>query len=102
MHHDIEYDIMTVKKIAELRRRIEELRGQAQVPSRELESLAKAIGRQPRKGGKHPMLEMPGRRPLPIPHHSRPMKNRTKEAILTQFEGDIWAIEEELSNETRR
>ena len=93
---------MTPKKIEELRRRVEELRGQAQVPSRELEKLAKAIGRTPRKGGKHPMLEMPGRRPLPIPHHSRPMKNRTKDAVLTQLEGDLWVIEEKLSNETER
>lgn len=34
---------MTLKKIAELRQRIEELRGQAQVPSRVLENLAKAL-----------------------------------------------------------
>lgn len=94
---------MTLRKIAELRRRIEELRGQAQVPSRVLENLAKAIGRKLRKkGGGHPIFEMPGRRPLPIPHHSRPMKNRTKDAVLTQFEGDLWAIEENLSNETKR
>ena len=93
---------MTLKKIEELRQRIEELRGQAQVPSRELESLARAIGRNPRKGGKHPMFEMPGRRPLPIPHHSRPMKKQTKDAILAFLEGDLWAIEEELSNETER
>ena len=93
---------MTLKKIAELQRWIKELRGQGQAPSRVLESLAMAIGRQRRKGGKHAIFEMPGRPPLPIPHHSRPMKNRTKETILTQLEGDLWAIEEELSNETEQ
>jgi hypothetical protein len=93
---------MTPKKIAELKRRVAELRGQSQVPSRVLEKLAKAIGREPRKGGKHPMFELPGRRPLAIPHHSKPMKNRTKESILTQLEGDIAAQEEEILNEGAR
>jgi hypothetical protein len=93
---------MTLKKIRELRRRIEELRGSAQVQSRVLENLAKAIGRKPRKGGKHPMFELPGRRPLAIPHHSKPMKNLTKESILSQLEGDLAAQEEEIWNEGAR
>ena len=93
---------MTLKKIAELRRRIAELRGQGDVPSRILERLAKATGRVPRMGGKEPLYVAPNRRPLAIPHHSRSIKRGTKESILTQLEGDLAAQEEELWNEAQR
>jgi hypothetical protein len=93
---------MTLKKIRELRRRIAELRGQAQVPSRVLENLAKAAGRELRQGGKHPMFILHGRPPLAIPHHSRPIKKLTKESILTQIEGDLAVQEEELWNEAQQ
>lgn len=93
---------MTLKKIAELRRRIAGLRGQAQVPSRVLENLAKATGRKLRNGGKHPIYVLPGRRPLAIPHHAQPINRYTKESILTQIEGDLAVQEEELRNEAQQ
>ena len=93
---------MTLKKIEELRRRIAELRVQGQVSSRELEGLAEAVGRQKRKTGKHPMYVLKARPPLSIPHHSQPLKRRTKDSILTTLESDLATKEEELRNERTR
>lgn len=86
---------MTLTRIEELRRWIEGLRGQAQVPSRELERLAEALGRSKSKRGKEPVYVLPGRPPLSIPHHSRPMKRRTKDSILTTLESDLAELEED-------
>jgi hypothetical protein len=87
---------MSPKRLEELRERIRALSEQAQVPSRDLENLAEAIGRRLRKGGKHPTYIMRGRPPLPISHHSAPIKRFTKNNILLVLEGDLDAYEEGL------
>jgi hypothetical protein len=92
---------MTLKRIDELRQWLTELRAQGQVPSRELERLAEAVGRVPHNRGKHPMYEMAGRLPLSIPHHSKPMNKFTKNQILTILEGDLGVQEELLTKEPR-
>jgi len=84
---------MTLKKIEELRRWLEVLRGQGQAPSKELKALAEAIGRKLDGKGRHPMYVMKGRPRVPIPHHSAPIKRRTKDAILAILDGDLAAIE---------
>lgn len=90
-----------LKKLEKLRQRLDNLREQGQVRSRELESLAKAVGRTFR-AGKHPVYKMPGRPPLPIAHHSEPMKRHTKDGILDVLDGDIAAQEELVINELDR
>jgi hypothetical protein len=87
---------MSPKRIEDLRGRIRTLSEQGQVSSRELESLAQAIGRKLRKGWRHPTYVMDGRPPLPIPHHSVPIKRLTKNNILLVLEGDLDAYEEGL------
>jgi hypothetical protein len=84
---------MTSRKIVELRLRIEEFRQQGQVSSKELRTLAEAIGRKLDGKGGHPMYVMKGRPRLPIPHHSAPIKRQTKEAILAILDGDLAALE---------
>jgi hypothetical protein len=84
---------MTLKRIEELRERIAEFRAKGQIPSKELRSLAEAIGRKLDGKGKHPMYVMKGRPRVPIPHHSAPIKRQTKEAILAILDGDLAAIE---------
>ena len=95
--YDITGDIMTPKKIEELRLRVEVLRRQSQIPSRELQSLAEAVGRSRSKRGKHPIYEMPGRPSLAIPNHSRPMPRYTKDSILAMLEDDLGMLEEDPS-----
>ena len=69
------------------------------MPSRELESLAKAIGRNIQNRGKHPIFIKTGRPPLAIPHHGKPIKKFTKENILTILDGDLSIEEEKLLDE---
>jgi len=90
---------MTLKKIEELRAWVAKLRAQGQVTSEQLERLAEAVGRTRSKRGKHPTYVTPRRPALSIPHHSRPMKRRTKDNILTTIEGDLTIIEEQLTDE---
>lgn len=67
-----------------------------------MEKLAEAIGRTRRKGGQHPTYVLPPRPALSIPHHSKPMKRRTKDSILSTLEGDLAIEEERLLNEADR
>lgn len=93
---------MTLKQIEELEAWVGKLRGQGQVPSSELERLAKAVGRTKEKRGKHPIYVSSGRPPLSIPHHGRPMKRRTKDSILTTIESDLAIKKEQIENERNR
>ena len=93
---------MTLERIEELEAWVGRLRGQGQVPSSELERLAKAAGRTKQKRGKHPIYVTPGRPPLSIPHHGHPMKRRTKDSILTTIESDLAIKKEQLWNEGNR
>jgi len=87
---------MTRKKLEKLKRELSELRGRPAVKSKELEQFAKKVGRRRSSRGKEPTYEMPGRRPLSIPHHSGDLKIGTKNNILDTLEVDLAAYEEAL------
>ncbi len=85
------------KKLVRLRRTLDALRlGLANMPSRKLENFARALGRRRAKRGSEPTWvsdSLPNRRPVSIPHHSRPLKKRTAENILDQLERDLIDLE---------
>jgi len=87
---------MNRRKLAKLRKRIDELRKKGSLPSATLERLAKALGRKRHKGGKEPMWVselLPSASPLSIPHHSKGVGRFTAKSILDQLETDIDALE---------
>lgn len=91
---------MTRRKLSHLRNRLEALRAHAgNIQSRELEALAKALGRKKAKRGKEPTYVsslLPQSPPLSIPHHSTPLKIGTARNIVDQLEKDIDDLEELL------
>jgi hypothetical protein len=91
---------MTLKRVAQLRAHIAELRRARDVKSRDIVRLAQAIGRKPdNKRGKEPTYihpEIRNRRPLSIPNHPT-LAPGTKNNILDDLEGDLDAYEEILS-----
>jgi hypothetical protein len=91
---------MTRRKLRQLRKRIETLRSHPRnIESREVEALAKALGRNPSKRGKEPTYIsylLPKSSPLTIPHHSKSLKIGTVLNILDQLEKDIDDLEELL------
>lgn len=93
-------DIMPKRKFRRLRKRLEALRGRlGNIESRELENLARALGRKPANRGKEPTYInelLPQSRPLSIPHHSTTLKKGTAGNILDQLEKDIDDLEELL------
>jgi hypothetical protein len=91
---------MTLKRVGQLRGRVEDLRRARDVKSREMVRLAKAIGRKPHNStGKEPTYihsELGNRRPLSIPNHPT-LAPGTKNNILDDLEGDLDAYEEILT-----
>ncbi len=91
---------MTLRRVAQLRMRIAELRRARDVKSRDIVRLAQAVGRKPdNKRGKEPTYvhpELRNRRPLSIPNHPT-LAPGTKNNILDDLEGDLDAYEENLS-----
>jgi hypothetical protein len=91
---------MTRKKLRQLRKRLEALRTRpSNIESRELERLAKALGRQKAKRGSEPTyvsILLSQSPPLSIPHHSSPLRIGTAINILDQLEKDIDDLEELL------
>jgi len=90
---------MTLRRIAQLRALIAELRRARDVKSRDVVRLARAVGRKPdTKRGKEPTYvhpELANRRPLSIPNHPT-LAPGTKNNILDDLEGDLDAYEEIL------
>ena len=87
---------MDKKKIARLRRRVEELRRRGGVHASELERLASAVGRKRYPRGKEPTWVsslLPNARPLSIPSHPGDLNRFTVRAILDQLEADIDALD---------
>ena len=81
---------MNPTKVRKLRRRIASLRaGKANVRSRQLRSLARAVGRERVKRGKEPTFEKAGRPPLTIPDHPGAMASTTVDSILDFLEDDL-------------
>ena len=97
---DITGDILNIRKLKRLKRRLNDLRRRGGVKSAELEGLAKGLGRfHDKKRGKEPTWvnrDFPELRPLSIPHHSTDLNRFTAGGILDQLEGDIEKIEEAL------
>jgi|KBSSwiStaDraftv2_1062776.scaffolds.fasta_scaffold1652314_2 hypothetical protein len=93
---------MDQKKLRKLRRRLQALRTRVgNIGNRELESLARALGRKRAERGKEPTFIstlLPHSRPLSIPHHSATLKIGTASNILDQLEKDIDDLEELLTD----
>ena len=88
---------MKRKKIKSLGNKIESLRGQGGIKSKELESIAKSLGRIRHKRGKHttwisPIF--PDLRPISIQHHSKDPNRHVANNILNQLEIDLTRFEE--------
>ena len=84
--------------MATLRRKVESLR-HGQIKAKELESLARSLGRKKENRGKEPTWEscfhdLP---PLSIPHHGgKDISRGTKNSILNQLEDDTVRWEQQL------
>lgn len=95
---------MKRKKLEELRRELIRCRASQQKP-RDLEAIAKRLGRKKQKGKntKHPMWvsqEFDYLRPLSIPHHGgKDLPGGTRNSILDQLEEDVLAWEQQLHEE---
>ena len=89
---------MEPKKLAKLRQQLNSLRKRRGLKSRELESLAKAMGRRRHpKRGKEPTWVsdlVPNTRPLSIPNHPGDLNRFTAGSILDQLEEDLYRLEE--------
>jgi hypothetical protein len=95
-------DIVKRKRLARLRARIESLRGRGAVPSRELERVARALGRRRHSRGSEPTWVsdlLPNARPLSIPHHSRDLNRFTARCVLDQLEADVDELENRLGDQ---
>ena len=68
----------------------------ANIRSRELESIALALGRIPGKRGKEPTFIDPRRiwKPLSIPNHPGALSKYTAGNILDALEGDLFSLRE--------
>lgn len=81
---------MHLKRIRNLRRRIQRLRlRKANVRYKQLTSLTQSVGRESVKRGKHPTFEMEGRPPLTIPNHPGSLSPITVDSILDMLEADL-------------
>lgn len=88
---------MNSRKLAKLRRDLESLRRSGGIKSRELESLAKRMGRERRPqqtGDPQWVNEELGWRPLSIPSHTGDMPRGTAGSVLNALEEDLFALEE--------
>ncbi len=78
---------MNRNKLAKLRKKLEALRKRGGVKSREVEDLAKALGRKLHNRGKEPNwvnTELPNARPLSIPNHTKDLKKGTLKSRLVE------------------
>ncbi len=102
--HNTACDTVDTKKLRRLVRRIDALHGSDR-KSRELETVAKALGRKQVKHGSYTWESdvFPNLPPLSIPHHSKRVKRFTAEGILDQLVAqDVFAWEEKLRAKAQR
>lgn len=83
MHH---------KKLRKIRRSIDQLRRKGGVKPREVEAIARSLGRKPNPRG--PEVNwvnqlLPSSFPISIPHHGEDLNKFTKNNILNQLEEDV-------------
>lgn len=92
---------MNRRRLYRIRRLLEQAR-RSQQKARDLEALARMLGRRRDKRGKEPTWvhdELPVF-PLSIPHHGgRDLAPSTRSSILNVLEGDVIAWEERLGPE---
>jgi len=103
LHRDIIRDIRTRKRLQRLKRLLAELRHRSgNIRSRELVSLARALGRVLYDRGKEPTYVstlLPNSRPISIPNHPGALNRFTAGNILDQLEQDIFSLEDMLTSE---
>ena len=95
---------MNRRKLDKLKRELTQMRRSPQ-KARDLEGLARKLGRKQVKRGKEPTWESPFPElfPLSIPHHGgKGIATGTKSSILDQLEGDVLAWEECLDEENNQ
>jgi hypothetical protein len=88
---------MDSRKLRKLRRQLDSLRQRGGIKSRELEDLAKAMGRRRHPRGKEPTWVsdlVPNSRPLSIPNHPGDLNRITAGRILDRLEEDLYQLEE--------
>jgi hypothetical protein len=93
---------MTPKKLAKLRRELEGLRQRGGIKSRELEGLAKRMGRvrRPQQTGDPQWVnEELNWRPLSIPSHPGDMPRGTAGSVMNQLDEDLFRLEELYGND---
>jgi hypothetical protein len=93
---------MNRKKLKKLRQQIDILRRHGGVKTRELEELAKALGRKRHKRGNEPTWvseELRGSYPISIPSHTTDLNKFTARNILNQLESDLDELEEIYAHE---
>ncbi len=93
---------MNQKRLAKLRRDLEGLRRRGGIKSRELEGLAKRMGRErrpQRTGDPQWVNEELGWRPLTIPSHPGDMPRGTAGSVLNSLEEDLFQLEERCGND---
>jgi hypothetical protein len=93
---------MTRNKLAKLKQDLAAVR-RTQATAKDVERLAKRLGRRRKKRGKEPTWEsevFANLYPLTIPHHGgKDLASATKKNILAQLEQDVLAWEMHLDDE---
>lgn len=93
---------MNYKKLTKLRKELKELRQKGGIKPRELEVLARALGRELHSRGSEPNWVSNVFRdlsPVSIPHHGNKDLNKfTARAILDQLENDVERFEELMAD----
>ncbi|MCP4646822.1 MAG: hypothetical protein GY852_03685 [bacterium] len=93
---------MNKNKLRRIRKEIEKLRPRGGIKSKELESLAKKLGRKKHKRGKEPTWmseECPERNAVTIPNHPGDLNKGLAQGILDQLESDLFYLEESTDTE---
>lgn len=93
---------MNAKRLQKIRLEIASLRRKGGVKSRELQSVAKSLGRSLHLRGKEPAWVsdvLPNAFPISIPNHPGDLNKYTARSILEQLENDAEALELELEDE---
>jgi hypothetical protein len=100
LQYDIAGNIMTRKRIQELRDELAAFRRcLGSIKPRELVSIAESIGRKPANRGKEPTWAMPGFFPFSIPQHPGTLKKGTARNIIASLEEDLDEFERRLDQE---
>lgn len=92
---------MNRKRLGKLREELQSFRRRGSIRSEELESVARALGRELHSRGKEPTWvnrQFPELRPLSIPHHSHELRRGTARSIIDDLELDIDRWEQELQS----